>query len=49
MRRYLAANPGDQHGPHRYRFADTALDPAVERRRFADYQDRFAITLEPVT
>ncbi|MEZ4331674.1 MAG: sulfotransferase [Myxococcota bacterium] len=49
MRRYLAAHPGDQYGPHRYRFADTSLDPSVERRRFADYQDRFAIAPEPVT
>src|SRR5262249_54732862 len=28
MRRFLAENPGDRHGAHRYRFADTGLDLA---------------------
>jgi len=46
MRRFLAANPGDRHGAHRYRFADTGLDAAAERRRFRDYQERFAIAAE---
>jgi Sulfotransferase family len=49
MHRYLAANPGDKYGPHRYRFADTRLDPVRERRRFAAYQERFAIASEAVT
>lgn len=49
MRRFLAENPGDQYGPHRYRFADTGLDPDAERRRFARYQERFGIASESVT
>jgi hypothetical protein len=48
MREFLVANPGDKFGAHRYRFADTGLDPHVERRRFARYQERFDITSEPV-
>ena len=47
-REFLVANPGDKYGAHRYRFADTGLDPHVERRRFARYQERFAIASEPV-
>jgi hypothetical protein len=46
MRRFLAENPGDRHGVHRYRFADTGLDPAAERRRFRAYQERFGIASE---
>ena len=46
MRRFLAENPGDRHGAHRYRFADTGLDLATERRRFRAYQERFAIASE---
>ncbi len=49
MREFLVANPGDKYGKHRYRFADTGLDPVVERRRFAAYQERFAIPSEEVT
>lgn len=48
MRRFLAANPGDQYGPHRYRFSETGLNPAAERRRFAAYQARFGIASEAV-
>jgi hypothetical protein len=47
MRRYLAENPRDQHGTHRYMLADAGLDPDVERRRFASYQERFGIDSEP--
>ena len=47
MRRYLAANPKDKHGGHRYEFGAAGLDPAVERRRFAPYVARFAIPEEP--
>ena len=43
---FLAANPGDRHGAHRYRFADTGLDVATARRRFRAYQERFAIASE---
>ncbi|RIL06078.1 MAG: hypothetical protein DCC71_07980 [Proteobacteria bacterium] len=47
MRRYLAANPPDKHGAHRYQFGRAALDPATERRRFASYVDRYEIAPEP--
>jgi len=49
MRTFLAANPGDKHGKHAYRFSDTGLDPAVERRRFAEYGEYFSIPVEPAT
>lgn len=48
MRRFLAENPGDQYGPHRYRFSETGLDQSSERRRFEAYQTRFAIASEAV-
>jgi hypothetical protein len=48
MRRFLAANPQDKHGAHRYTLAQAGLDPEVERRRYAPYQERFGIELEPV-
>ncbi len=47
MRRFLAANPKDKHGAHRYRLAQSGLDPDVERRRYAAYQQRFSIASEP--
>jgi hypothetical protein len=46
MRRYLAANPKDKHGGHRYDFGVAGLDPAAERRRFAAYVERFAVAEE---
>jgi len=46
MRAFLAANPGDKHGKHRYRFADTGLDEATERARVRAYQERFRIPSE---
>ncbi|MGH7785232.1 MAG: sulfotransferase family protein [Candidatus Binatia bacterium] len=46
MRRFLAANPKDKHGAHRYALADASLDVATERRRYAAYQQRFAIADE---
>lgn len=48
MRRFLAANPADKHGRHRYTLADAGLDAATERQRFAKYQDRFGVISEPV-
>lgn len=47
MRRFLAENPRDKHGRHRYTLADAGLDVATERRRYARYQERFAIPSEP--
>jgi hypothetical protein len=46
MRRFLAANPADKHGRHRYRLADAGLDAATERRRYAAYQDRYGVPSE---
>ncbi len=46
MRRYIADNPKDKHGGHRYDFGTAGLDPAAERRRFAAYAERFAIASE---
>jgi hypothetical protein len=46
MRDYLAGRPKDQHGAHEYSFADLALDPAVERQRFARYQRHFSVPEE---
>src|SRR5581483_11980310 len=48
MRDFLAANPKDKHGGHKYRLADAGLDAATERRRYAAYQERFEIALEAV-
>jgi hypothetical protein len=47
MRRFLAANPRDKHGAHRYTLEAAGLDHATERRRYAAYQERFGIASEP--
>ena len=47
MRHFLAANPKDKHGAHRYALADAGLDVATERARFRDYQEEYAIASEP--
>ena len=46
MQRFLAANPKDKHGAHRYTLAPAGLEPVVERRRYAAYQQRFHIAAE---
>ena len=46
MRRFLAENPADKHGRHRYTLAAAGLDPTVERRRYAAYQERFGVASE---
>ena len=46
MRRFLAANPKDKHGAHRYTLADAGLDVATERGRYGDYQARYRIASE---
>jgi Sulfotransferase family len=48
MQRYLAANPKDGKGTHRYALSDAGLQPASERKRFADYQEHFRVHEEPV-
>ncbi len=46
MRRFLAANPKDKHGAHRYTLADAGLDVASERRRYEQYRSRYGIASE---
>jgi len=48
MRAFLAANPREKHGAHRYALSAAGLDEATERRRYAAYEARFAIPREPV-
>ena len=48
MRRFLAENPRDRRGVHRYTLADAGLDPATERGRYAAYQERFGVASEPL-
>jgi hypothetical protein len=48
MRDFLAANPSDAHGGHRYTWADTGLDLADWRDRAARYQEFFAVPSEPL-
>jgi hypothetical protein len=43
MNAYLAANPKNKHGVHRYSLSQYGLDPATEKARFADYCERFDI------
>lgn len=47
MRRFLAANPKDKHGAHRYTLADAGLDAAEERARYRAYAERHRIVSEP--
>jgi hypothetical protein len=48
MRAFLAANPREKHGAHRYALAAAGLDETTERRRYAAYEARFAIPREAV-
>jgi hypothetical protein len=43
MAAWMAANPQDRHGRHRYRAEDFALEPGAIRERFAAYCDRFEV------
>jgi hypothetical protein len=43
MRAFLAANPKDKHGAHRYALHDAGLDPAQERERYRPYAERFDV------
>ncbi len=47
IRRFLAQNPRNAHGVHRYSLEDYGLDRHAERRRFAFYTDFFS--LDPVS
>ncbi len=48
MRRFLAENRADKHGRHTYTLGLGGLDEATERRRYAEYQERYGIPREPV-
>jgi phosphatidylethanolamine-binding protein (PEBP) family uncharacterized protein len=48
MRAFLASNPPDRHGTHRYSFSDTGLDAGELRERARSYQEYFAVPSEPV-
>jgi hypothetical protein len=43
MRRFLAENPKEKHGPHRYTLAQFGLDPDEEGPRYEAYRKRFLI------
>jgi hypothetical protein len=43
MRTYLAANPKDRCGRHRYSLAEFGLDRDEERERYGAYARRFAL------
>ncbi|MFZ1863641.1 MAG: sulfotransferase [Polyangiales bacterium] len=45
MRAFLAANPRDKHGAHRYALEDFGLELGAIRERFADYCKRFDVPL----
>jgi hypothetical protein len=47
MRRFLASNPKDKHGPHRYSLGTFALDADDLTRRFKAYREYFGIPAEP--
>ncbi len=46
MRSFLAANPQEKHGGHRYSFAETGLDAGLLRERTRAYQEFFDIPEE---
>ena len=43
---YVEQSPQGKHGEHQYSFADTGLDAATERAKFANYQARFRVDSE---
>jgi hypothetical protein len=43
MRRWLAENPSDKHGVHRYTAEEFGLDPADLAERFAIYRETFGL------
>ncbi|HLF12124.1 MAG TPA: sulfotransferase [Gammaproteobacteria bacterium] len=46
MVEFLAANPKNKHGAHKYSLAQYGLDREVELRRFRRYCERFAIAVQ---
>jgi len=48
MRRFLAENPRDKHGTHRYSLDFAGLEAERLRPAFAEYQRRFDVASEPM-
>ncbi len=46
MRTFIAGNPRDRHGTHRYTLEQFGLDRAKERARYRFYQDYFEVAEE---
>ena len=46
VQRHVEGRPRDKHGVHAYRFADTGLDLAQERAKYAAYQERHGVPSE---
>lgn len=46
MRNFIASNPRDRHGTHRYTIEQFGLDPVKERERYRFYQDHFKVNNE---
>jgi hypothetical protein len=46
MRTFIAGNPRDRHGTHRYTLEQFGLDRATERARYRFYQDYFKVAEE---
>jgi hypothetical protein len=46
MERFLAENPKDKGGVHRYSLENFGLDPETERRHFQSYLECFGIEPE---
>jgi len=46
MQRHLGENPDDKHGKHGHSFADTGLDPEMERAKVHRYQEYFGVESE---
>jgi len=47
MQRWLAQNPRNKHGPHRYDLEQFGLDQASIDGLFGEYRQRFGIVPEP--
>ena len=46
MRDFIAGNPKERHGTHRYTLEQYGLDPAQERKRYRFYQEYFHVADE---
>jgi hypothetical protein len=46
MQAWMAANPKDKNGPHRYRLEDFGLDAKELEDRFETYRERFGVVRE---